>query len=205
MGHAPPTQLDRLLTLQSYSTMLIRSVILALSIFSLASPMSIVASKSAPQAATPTPTPTMMPVSPAFAASDSVPYASGRQMVSGPSGTVFPVGNLYRDESGAYVRSLTNSVSRACEGYWADFPAPTLVVMDINAAADSQGGSSNECPLRTGWNFIGNPFALPAAFPTGTLAFLWTGQQYVLVRRIEMGTSVWIYSRTPGSIPLTSL
>jgi hypothetical protein len=129
-------------------------------------------------------------------------YTPGWNMVGGPvGGEMAGAEAIYRYSASGYVPA-GETVSDACQGYWAYFaiPTPSWVTPE-----QSQSGSlSVQCSLQTGWNLINNPFRTPAQLPLGTTGYHWNGVAYDTVPQVPIGGSVWVYVDAASTMTLTT-
>ena len=139
----------------------------------------------------------------------NVPYGPGWNQIGGPPNSNFGVAEAlfsWDAVAGNYVNASASagslsSAAPGCTGYWAYFAAP----MVVSLPATSHSGDTAVCTLAAGWNLVGNPFATPAALPSGVQGYHWNGTSYDLVGQIPVGGSLWIFNDgTHNSLTLTA-
>ncbi|MBV9281635.1 MAG: hypothetical protein JOZ41_16265 [Chloroflexi bacterium] len=124
------------------------------------------------------------------AAQTAVQYAPGWNLVGGPPGTDLSSAEaLFVYRTGAYA-TAGGTATTVCQGYWAYFPAPTVVT--LAPAADA----TQTCTLQAGWTMVGNPLDQPAALPPSLDAAAWDpiSGRYVRPTAIPPGGAIWVYS-----------
>lgn len=95
--------------------------------------------------------------------------------------------------------------SAPCFAGWIFFSAATdAVAGGYRQDANGNPISTQDCPLDTGWNMIGDPFPVPALLPGGTVGYHWNPMQaaYEVVNTIPPGSAVWVYSPSTASVLL---
>ncbi|MBV9279263.1 MAG: hypothetical protein JOZ41_04210 [Chloroflexi bacterium] len=126
-------------------------------------------------------------------------YSAGWNLVGGPPGMDFSSAlALYTYGPGGYVAPAILYAS-LCQGYWADFRSAVSLPLPRSALT-----SARPCPVQAGWNLVGNPFAVVAELPAGTVAFAWDpgAGSYVPASSIGVGRAVWVYSAAPAALTL---
>jgi hypothetical protein len=128
-----------------------------------------------------------------------VRYAAGWNMVGLPTGFTLPPAQIaFQYDSIHGYTPVTNPTAAACRGAWVYLSAPE----SITITSPGPGTSNVECPVRPGWNLLGNPFTTDAALPKGSAAFFWNpaAGRYDAVSEIPVGDAVWLYSASATSV-----
>jgi hypothetical protein len=129
-------------------------------------------------------------------------YPPGWNMVGGPPGTDLSSAVLIETYGPSGYQPQTGWTAAGCQGVWAYFPAATPAAGSLYDISGSSRGSMATCPLRAGWNLIGNPLRSPAQLPEGVTAFWWDADHYQTLTTIPLGGAVWIESPASGSMVL---
>jgi hypothetical protein len=129
-----------------------------------------------------------------------VRYLPGWQMAGAPPGTDFSQAEALFTYARSGYRTPPTSRATLCQGYWFYAGAPDHWLVPLNGRAPQTAVS---CPLRAGWNLIGNPYLAAALLPSDVTAFTLGPSGYSVVRAIPLGSAVWIYSQTASRLQLT--
>lgn len=136
----------------------------------------------------------------------SVIYPAGENLISGPPGTVVSgaQGPLYTYQAAdsGYETIAAGTPLQAGLGYWADFAAPTTVIL---APAQSLfSGGSITVPLPAGhWIMVGNPWSSQATLSGADAIFTYDPVKgYAAAISLAPGQGAWAISVKGGTLTI---